>query len=296
MTNTTNERKTMDERNEIYYWAHMLDESVHESYYEVYMRQHPEDKLPVLIDTLIGEFAADMKKDNVDFYSLIKNDDLDFKLLDELCDNMKHRYVWDRIKAQTYAAIISRFVALTHNAQGQRFNESDFMTYGDVSHGVSRRVIEQCLDIICHNTNVLEANNNIRLMPVGDFPTNVNCKYPDIVAKAFEKHGIPLLARKDPGTKNVIEDYLGPIILYKAWGSYAKGRMEKYVSDSDNGPEALKKVLNSCEYGADYVDLVVMLNRALDVVHLRCDLAAAFIEGGQNTCAMVSNLPDQFVV
>lgn len=209
---------------------------------------------------------------------------------------MKHRYVWDRIKAQTYAAIISRFVALTHNAQGQRFNESDFMTYGDVSHGVSRRVIEQCLDIICHNTNVLEANNNIRLMPVGDFPTNVNCKYPDIVAKAFEKHGIPLLARKDPGTKNIIEDYLGPIILYKAWGSYAKGRMEKYVSDSDNGPEALKKVLNSCEYGADYVDLVVMLNRALDVVHLRCDLAAAFIEGGQNTCAMVSNLPDQFVV
>lgn len=82
MTNITNERKTMNERNEIYYWAHMLDESVHESYYEVYMRQHPEDKLPVLIDTLIGEFAADMKKDNVDFYSLVKNDDLDFKLLD----------------------------------------------------------------------------------------------------------------------------------------------------------------------------------------------------------------------
>ena len=281
---------------QVHYWAHMLDESYHASYYEVYMQQHPEDKIPTLIDTLIGQFASDMKKDKVDFYSLVKNGDLDFGLLDNLCDNMKHRYVWDRIKAQTYAAIISRFAAMMHNTKGQRLSEMDFMTYGDVSHSVSRRTIEQCLDIICHNTNVLEANNNIRLMPVGDSPVHVNCKYPEAVAKAFQKHGIPLLARKDPGTKNVIEDYLGPIILYKAWGSYAKGQMEKYVCDSDNGPEALTKVLNSCEYSADDVDLIITLNKALDVVHLRCDLAAAFIEGGKSTCAMVSNLPDQFVV
>lgn len=169
---------------------------------------------------------------------------------------------------------------MASRSKGQRYNESDFMTYDDVSHGVSRRTVEECLDIICHNTNVLEANNNIRLMPVGDFPTNVECEHPEDVARAFKRHGIPLLARKDPGTGKVIEDYLGPIILYKAWGSYAKGRMEKYVSDSDNGPEALKKVLNSCEYAADDINLVVTLNRALDVVHLRCDLAAAFIEGG----------------
>ena len=169
---------------------------------------------------------------------------------------------------------------MASRSKGQRYNESDFMSYNDVSHGVSRRTVEECLDIICHNTNVLEANNNIRLMPVGDFPTNVECKHPEDVARAFKRHGIPLLARKDPGTGKVIEDYLGPIILYKAWGSYAKGRMEKYVSDSDNGPEALKKVLNSCEYAADDIDLIVTLNRALDVVHLRCDLAAAFIEGG----------------
>ena len=37
-----------------------------------------------------------MKKDHIDFYSLVKNDDLDFKLLDELCDKMKHRYVWEQ--------------------------------------------------------------------------------------------------------------------------------------------------------------------------------------------------------
>lgn len=69
--------------------------------------------------------------------------------------------------------------------------------------------------------------------------------------------------------------------LYKAWAAYAKGRAgEKYVCDSDNAPSDLLKILNSVEYSADDIDLVVTLNKALDVVHFRSDLAAAFIEGG----------------
>lgn len=42
----------------------------------------------------------------------------------------------------------------------------------------------------------------------------------------------------------------------------------------------MKKVLNSVEYSADTVDLIVALNKSLDVVHFRSDLASAFIEGG----------------
>ena len=44
----------------------MLDESVRQSYYEVYMMDHPEDKLPTLIDSLIGEFSRDLKKHHFD--------------------------------------------------------------------------------------------------------------------------------------------------------------------------------------------------------------------------------------
>ena len=69
--------------------------------------------------------------------------------------------------------------------------------------------------------------------------------------------------------------------LYAAWASYATGKYgEIYVCDSHNGPDALLKILNETEYSADTLDLVVMLNKALDVVHARSDLAAAFIEGG----------------
>jgi hypothetical protein len=42
----------------------------------------------------------------------------------------------------------------------------------------------------------------------------------------------------------------------------------------------LKKILNSYPYTSDDLDLVVMLNRAIDVVHARNDLAKAFVEGG----------------
>ena len=67
---------------------------------------------------------------------------------------------------------------------------------------------------------------------------------------------------------------------YCAWASFSTGRFEKFVCDSDNGPEALKKILTSYSYSADDLDLVVMLNRAIDTVHVRNDLAAAFVEGG----------------
>lgn len=60
-------------KNEVYYLAHMLDESSHASYYDVYRQEHPEDKLPKLIDSLVGEFAEALKKDRIDLKDCLKN-------------------------------------------------------------------------------------------------------------------------------------------------------------------------------------------------------------------------------
>ena len=151
---------------------------------------------------------------------------------------------------------------------------------------MSRRVVERCLDIICHNLNVLEVN---RVIVMRYDVTNK----PDGYEYLFKRHSIPAIPNFSPYDGRVIDDYYPAAMLYKAWASYAKGvANEKYVCDSDNGPEALRKILDNVEYAADDVDLVVALNKCLDVVHFRSDLAAAFIEGGQQTCAMVSNLPD----
>lgn len=44
----------------------MLDESTHISYYAVYMQEHPEDESLRLIDSLIGDFARSLQKDDID--------------------------------------------------------------------------------------------------------------------------------------------------------------------------------------------------------------------------------------
>ena len=284
--------------NQIHYWAHMLDESRHASYYDVYMQENPEDQLPRLIDGLIGEFSKSLKKDGIKMQKCLHNNKVNVVYLEELKKKVKTRYQWDTIKAQTYAAIISRMTALLHRTKGQRLSEND-IGYDDVAHLVSRKVIEDCLDKICHNTNVLEANNYIvnSLEDANDGSRPDISKIVKVVNEAFKKHGFQKFLRNSSWNGAILEDYYAPIQLYKVWASYAKGNAgEKYVCDSDNGPAALKKVLNSVEYSADTIDLIVALNKSLDIVHFRSDLAAAFIEGGKQTCALVSNLPDKFVI
>lgn len=267
----------------------MLDESSHTSFYDVYMQEHPEDKMPQLLDDLIGEFADALKKDKIKLETCLNSNGFtDDEKVEALQAKIKTKYHWHRIKAQTYAAIISRATALSDRAKGQKFNEDDELAYDDVVHNVSRRTVEDCLDIICHNTNVLEANNK---MLIDAFQGS---RY---FGKLFKKHGIPKTKWYNSWYDKTEENYMAAAQLYKAWAAYAKGNAaEPYVCDSDNGPKPLKKILNSVEYSADDLDLIVALNKALDVVHFRSDLAAAFIEGGQRTCAMISNLPPKFVV
>ena len=265
----------------------MLDESSHASYYEVYMQEHPEDELRNLIDTMLGEFADDLEKNHIDLRQCVKDGVVQDDIVAKMAERVKYKYYWERIRSQTYAAIVSRMTALLHRSKNQRFNE-DEIGFDDVSHLVSRRTVENCLDIMCHNTNVLEANNSLLIDAYDDSPL-----YGDL----FKKHGIPALPNHDPWHDRVVEDYLAALQVYKAWAAYARGNAgEKYVCDSDNGPAQLKKVLSSVEYSADDIDLAITLNKALDIVHFRSDLAAAFIEGGQQTCALVSNLPSKFVV
>lgn len=250
----------------------MLDESSHASYYDVFMTEHPEDKMPTLLDTLLGEFAADLKKDNIDARTAVKDGYADQDALEKLADKIKSKYYWRRIKASTYGAIISRMTALFSRTKGQRLSEQD-IGFDDVVHLVSRKTLEDCLDIMCHNTNVIEANNKMLLDAYRGSP-----KYGSL----FEKHGLPKILRHDKWHGRDVEDYLAVTTLYKSWGAYAKGNAgEKWVCDSDNGPEQLKKTLSGVEYSADDIDLIVALNKSLDIVHFRSDLASAFIEGGQ---------------
>lgn len=195
---------------------------------------------------------------------------------------MDFSYDWDKIKAQVYAAIISRNAAKLDNAKA-RYNE-DEISWQDVRRNVSKKVLEECLDKICHSTEVLDANTDIC------YPGNTK-DWPKI-EKIFMKNGIAPSEMKDGKMSWTI-----PCAAYRKWAAYARGRMgEPWVCNSDNGPSILRKILQECPYNAGEDELVVTLNRCLDVVHARCDLASAFIEGGASTCGQVSSLPAGVVV
>lgn len=98
--------------NQAYYWAHMLDESRHSSYYDVYMQENPSDKLPSLIESLIAEFVSSLRKDHIKFDSCLSNGLVNYAKVEELQKKIKTKYVWEKIKASTYAAIITRLTAL----------------------------------------------------------------------------------------------------------------------------------------------------------------------------------------
>lgn len=103
--------------NQVDYWAHMLDESSHASYYEVYMQEHPEDETKKLIDTMLGEFADDLEKDHIDLRLCVKDGYIQDGIVSKMAESLKHKYYWERIKTQTYAAIVSRMTALLHRSK-----------------------------------------------------------------------------------------------------------------------------------------------------------------------------------
>lgn len=107
----------MNAKSQIEFWARMLNESSHESYYKMYMAEHPEDKPLPLMKSLAEEFAEDLKKDNIDLNDCLNAKGLaDIGVLEKMQASIKHKYKWELIDARVYAAIISRMTALTYRA------------------------------------------------------------------------------------------------------------------------------------------------------------------------------------
>jgi len=58
---------------------------------------------------------------------------------------------------------------------------------------------------------------------------------------------------------------------------------------SDYGIQPLFKIINSYTPNTSAEDILILINRCLDVAHQRGDLASAFIEGGKSSCNYISN-------
>lgn len=90
--------------------------------------------------------------------------------------------------------------------------------------------------------------------------------------------GIPELENFEKGS-----EYLDRIGFYD-WATLPDG------SDaiSDYGLQPLFEILKEYTPNSTPEEILVLINRALDVYHCRGDLASAFIEGGSRTCSQIS--------
>ena len=74
----------------------MIDESRHESYYDMYMIDHPEDKLWNLVEDMIEQFSKCLKKDGIDINECIKDGYFDEHEADRLIPKMKPNTIGTR--------------------------------------------------------------------------------------------------------------------------------------------------------------------------------------------------------
>lgn len=251
------------------------------SYYDIYMAANPNDKLEILIPQLIKDFANDIKTQNFNFLDFIENDKINQDKLDVALYALKCHYNWHKIKADVYKHIITRSTLISQIQNN--------IVFDNIYPNISRRVLEECLDIICHNINILEANRTIRVICTNNFELN-RCSTFD----KFNKKFIPTFDKiiDKLFNINISDDIKKRLIfmVYAAWASYGKGRFEKFVCDSDFGFIKIKQILDEYRYNISNLELVALINRIIDVVHMRNDLANAFVEGGSKTCLIISNL------
>ena len=145
----------------------------------------------------------------------------------------------------------------------------EFLKYGYFLH-FPTKYIYSWIDIIMRNTAVLLANTV--LYGRGNYKPVEEAK--DFLMR-YPKHRIALYFRDNWNIYHSILDKLG---LYN-WMKLA----DNTIGLSDLGIKALIDILSKYNDNTSTEDAFVMVNKCLNVVHMRGDLSSIFIEGGKKT-------------
>lgn len=195
------------------------------------------------------------EKDYYDFYEI----DYVFDLLSEFLDD-KQRGVkvkkWRTIPLSQYQKALI-----------------EFMQYGELIRFPSK-YIDQWADIVTRNTLALEAGTELCGHEMY-FPNDEVCSFFD-----FQK-GTPDYEKCSTFEK--CYDFLDEMGFYD-WLVLPDGS----TALSDYGMKPLGKLIQELEEQTTPEGQLVVINKILDVYHMRGDLASAFIEGGRDSLSQIS--------
>ena len=214
-----------------------------------------EQKLYKMIVESITEVLNENTSDDL-MYDIIEEyseEDLLFEFLEDKEHGITRKQ-WDLIPAEQYKNLLNRYMAAP-NPESAR---------------IPKNIVDNWIKLIMKNL--------------------ISIDY--ITAFAGHEQYFPIDALEnvfgnDVDWNNYSEssDYLDNIGFYD-WCKFPDG------SDawSDYGIKPIYDLLKQYDYNMESSDMLLLINRILDITHCRGDLASAFIEGGSKTCSQISAL------
>lgn len=163
---------------------------------------------------------------------------------------------------------------------------TEFTKFGKIEH-FPERYIYQWMGIIMRNTAQLRANTSLAghtpWFPYEDFSDFLS-SYLGNEDWDIVDQNINYTDKNDEEKSENIFDFCDRIGLYD-WmeapdGSYAW---------SDYGLEPIEKIISEYDDNKTAEEVLVLINRILDVYHCRGDLASLFVQGGSKALTQVSN-------
>lgn len=191
--------------------------------------------------------------DYIGKYEEYGENDLLFEFLSDKENGIRHKQ-WNLIPARQYYALLQRF-----------------MQQGEFARIPYNTVYSWIDDYVLPNLIALEYMTR--------FAGHSSYFPGDAFEDAFGEGAVD-----DPYDYLECDEYLESIGFYE-WCKLPDG------SDawSDYGLEPIWNILKSIPENASASDLLIALNRILDVTHSRGDLSSAFIEGGRRTLSAISS-------
>lgn len=174
---------------------------------------------------------------------------------------------WNLIPAQTYKAMLSRQRDLRLRRR---------------AYGVSEKTLRECLDKICENY--------CKLKFIYDFiigNEDFECGEDLFAIPLYDK-----LLKRGVKAGDFINQLLETSLSYIPPENGK--RFGECFTDTPYTFEAYKRVLDGLPAEPNADQMVVAINRCVDICHNRGALAWAFVEGGERTCAEASGMkPDE---
>jgi len=192
-------------------------------------------------------------------YENITEQDILYDFLSDKENGIKHKQ-WNLIPANQYRNLLKRYMQLGDSAR------------------IPDNVMDEWIELIC--------NNLVTLRFMTDFAGHSSFFPFDAVDDVFGDKDENLFTDYEDMDRSydVYSDFLERIGYYD-WAQLPDG------SDaiSDYGIEPLERILEELTPSSTPEEKLLIINRCLDVVHWRGDLASLFIEGGKSTCSKISN-------